>query len=99
MRRKTIYPIDWVKSHPYRAPNEVDNFYADLADKVLDCIQRSDVSDFFDRDRETMKEEAIRLTMYFEDLASEIGVWRAATTEFRKRYGWPLPFYDLGNDY
>ena len=77
----------------------MDNFYADLANKVFECIKNSGIADAFDEDKEVMKDVAIHLTMYLEDLASEIGVWRAATTEFRKRYGSLLPFYELGDDY
>ena len=99
MRRKTIYPIDWVDCHPYRTANQVDNFYADLANKVFECIKNSGIADAFDEDKEVMKDVAIHLTMYLEDLASEIGVWRAATTEFRKCYGSPLPFFELDDDY
>ena len=99
MRRKNIYPIEWVKYHPYKTPNQVDNYYADLADKVFNVIYDSVISDSFDNDKETIKEVAIHLTMWFEDLASETGVWKAATSEFKKRYGSLLPFYELGDDY
>lgn len=99
MRRKTIYPLEWAKYHPYKSPNQVDNYYADLADKVFNVIYGSVISDSFGDDKEIIKGVAIRLTMWFEDLASETGVWKAATMEFKKRYGSLLPYYELGNDY
>ena len=64
MRRKTIYPIDWVDCHPYRTANQVDNFYADLANKVFECIKNSGIADAFDEDKEVVKDVAIHLTMY-----------------------------------
>ncbi len=99
MRRKTIFPIDWVKCHPYRQATETDNYYANLANRVFNVIYGSEISYFFDDEKETISDIAIRLTMYLEDLVSETGIWKAALAEFKKRYGTPLPFYELGDDY
>ena len=41
MRRKTIFPIDWVKCHPYRQATETDNYYANLANRVFNVIYGS----------------------------------------------------------
>ena len=99
MRKKAIYPYEWVLCHPYDHADAVDNYYAALADKVFHAIEASDIALAFEADREVVKDVAIRLTMYFEDLASEIGVWRAATAEFRKRYGSPVPFFEVDGEY
>ena len=99
MRRKTIFPIDWVKCHPYKQAKETDTYYAHLADRVFNVIYGSEISYFFDDERETIAHIAVRLTMYLEDLVSETGVWKAALAEFKKHYGVPLPFHELGDDY
>ena len=99
MRRKTIFPIDWVKFHPYKQAKDVDTYYANLANRVFNVIYGSEISYFFDDDKETIADIAIRLTMYLEDLVSETGIWKAALAEFKKRYGTPLPFYELDDDY
>ena len=99
MRRKTIFPIDWVKCHPYKQAKETDTYYAHLADRVFNVIYGSEISYFFDDEREPIAHIAVRLTMYLEDLVSETGVWKAALAEFKKRYGVPLPFHELGDDY
>lgn len=99
MKKRTIYTIDWVKRHPYKNATEEDRYFADLAEDVFKIISKSDLSSIFDDDKEVLADVAIRLTMWFEDLVSETGIWQAATKEFKKRYGSWLPFYKLGKDY
>ena len=99
MKKRTIYTIDWVKHHPYKNAAEEDKFFADLAEDVFTFISKSDLSSILDDDRKVLADVAIRLTMWFEDLVSETGIWKAATTEFKKRYGSWLPFYELSEDY
>lgn len=99
MKKRVIYTIDWVKRHPYKTAGEEDRYFADLAESVFNVIYKSEISDTFDDDKEAIADVAIRLTMWFEDLVSETGIWRAATTEFKKRYGSYIPFYELDNDY
>ena len=99
MKKRTIYTIDWVKRHPYKIAREEDRFFADLAEDVFKLISQSELSSILDDDKQVLANVAIRLTMLFEDLVSETGIWQAATKEFKKRYGSWLPFYELGEDY
>lgn len=81
--------------HPYKISDEIDSYYADLADNVFNIIKDSEISDAFDDDMEKMKKTAIRLTMWFEDVISDIGIWKAVKKEFKERYGYKLPFFKL----
>lgn len=98
MRKRNIYTKDWLIHHPYKTYNAVDSYFADLADKVYNIITTSIISDAF-IDSATTKDVAIRLTMWFEDLVSEIGIWKAVTSEFKQRYNYTLPFYKLNEYY
>lgn len=98
MRIRKIYNKDWVEHHPYKTSDAVDSYFADLAEKVYNTITTSIISNAF-IDSATTKDVAIRLTMWFEDLVSETGIWKAVTTEFKQRYNYTLPFYELNEYY
>ena len=99
MHNKNIYPKDWVTCHPYRIADEIDLYYANLSDKVYKVLSQPDVFDMFGYEKDALMFVAIRLTMWFEDIVSNNGIWKAVTTEFKKRYNTTLPFYETGDDY
>jgi hypothetical protein len=92
-----ISVTDWVKYKPYQSPNlTYDKHFAALATKVLGILNKQE-SWFkqYDLGRENRRELAIRLTSYYEDFISDIGIWRAFTRYNEELYGYPVPFYDL----
>ena len=67
------------KGHPFGVSSPTDADYVRIAKAVFDrlrytpfCAERSD---------EEMKRMAIKLTLYFEDMVSEIGLWHSFCTE------------------
>ena len=44
---------------------------------------------------DNLRELAIVLTMYYEDMISDLGIWNALTDSFQELYGRQLPFYDV----
>lgn len=94
---KAVYPKDWVVGRPYETVGEADRYYAGIATKVMGLLRRSCISDVFPE--EDLFESAMCLAGWFEDLCSEIGIWRVANEEYRRRYGAVLPFYDVSNYY
>lgn len=57
---------------------------------VFFCAERSD---------EEMKRMAIKQTLYFEDMVSEIGLWHSFVQKHQQLYGKALPFYHVEKDY
>ncbi len=84
---------------PYERPDAVDRYYAELADVVFQRLIDEEVNIEYELEISDLKLMAIRMTMFFEDVVSQIGIWAAAVGEFERRYGYPVPFYEPNNDY
>ena len=52
-----------------------------------------------ERSEEKLKRMAIKLTLYFEDMVSEIGLWHSFVRKHQQLYGKPLPFYHVEKNY
>ena len=89
---------DWLNYHPYRNMTFTDNYYITLCNKVLNIIQRSEIADFMDDEKEK-KELACVLVAYFEDVISETRLFSTFTRQHKKMYGKELPFYKIPDDY
>ena len=81
------------KGHPFGVSSPTDADYVRIAKAVFDrlrytpfCAERSD---------EEIKRMAIKLTLYFEDMVSEIGLWHSFVRKHQQLYGKPLPFYHV----
>jgi len=92
--RNRIYPNDWLQTKPYLHADEVDLYYVKLANKVADIIRESLIAEAFDTQQSLLK-AALVITCWFEDLCSNIGIWRVVNDECTKRYGSKLPFYNI----
>lgn len=98
MARQVIFPQDWVNVHPYKQADDVDRYYCQLAGRVYQkmaenpqCYSHDVLGD--------MKEVAIYLTCWFEDIISGTNIWRTVNQECQRRYGKMLPFYDTTEYY
>ncbi|MBQ7899755.1 MAG: DUF3843 family protein [Bacteroidales bacterium] len=98
MKIKKIYPKDWLDYKPYAIADEVDRYYSTLANKVQNMLASSPWSKEF-TDALMLQQEAIVITCWFEDICSNIGIWRVVNDECLKRYGSRLPFYDMESYY
>ncbi|HRM56953.1 MAG TPA: DUF3843 family protein [Prevotella sp.] len=90
--RKALFTKDWLKLHPYKTADDVDQYYTQLANKIYQEQEETCFNELFD-DEEDAKHLALCIAAYFEDVISGIGIWRAFTTECQKRYGVFVPFY------
>ena len=101
--KQRIYNGDWKTLHPYSGSAPTDLYYITLANKVLAAIRAVetslDESDYRKIDETEQKELACILTAYFEDIISQTGIFQAFTRIHGKRFGKPLPFYTLDEDY
>ena len=85
------------KGHPFGVSSPTDNDYVRIANAVFDMLRY--VSFCAQRTDEEMKRMAIKLTLYFEDTVSEIGLWHSFVQKHQQLYGKPLPFYNVEKDY
>lgn len=83
--RKALFTKDWLKLHPYKTADDVDQYYTLLANKIYQEQEETCFNELFD-DEEDAKHLALCIAAYFEDVISGIGIWRAFTTECQKRY-------------
>ncbi|MBO4739339.1 MAG: DUF3843 family protein [Bacteroidales bacterium] len=95
---KKIYPIEWKHSHPKKMATKTDRYYTDIANKVLNILSISKFETILPN-ADLLRDMALSLTLWFEDICSNLGFWKVATETFQKRYGKPLPFYDTSEYY
>ncbi len=92
MKRNIIPGVAIASRHPLGMKCDTDAVYARFASELADLLERQDVEGF---EGSNVKELAIILTMYYEDVLSEIGVWKAFTDKMQELYGRYLPFFDV----
>ena len=85
------------KGHPFGVSSPTDADYVRIAKAVFDRLRY--VSFCAERSDEEMKRMAIKLTLYFEDMVSEIGLWHSFVRKHQQLYGKPLPFYHVEKNY
>ena len=93
MNIKKIYPAEWRKTHPDGMVADSDHYYANLANRVAQILAHSGIDEAFP-DGDSIRYAAMRLTAYFEDICTGVGIWKTLNDTCRKRYGKPLPFHD-----
>lgn len=91
MKNIKIFPKDWLQIHPYKQSNPVDSYYTGIANRIYDIMEQTELINSFEGDE--AKQIAIRLAAYFEDVISELGIWRAFLLKSKEIYGKYFPFY------
>lgn len=84
------------KRHPKPSLRQILS-YLKIAEGLTELLLKAPYCDL--RGVEETKRIALKLTRYFEDVVSEIGIWESFVTLHKKLYGKPLPFYDVSDDY
>ncbi|MFI3278150.1 MAG: DUF3843 family protein, partial [Rikenellaceae bacterium] len=93
---KKIFPKEWKETHPYKNSDPSDSYYTKIANRVLVALESTQFDEVLDKDK--TRRVALALTSWFEDVMSDMGIWRAFTAECKRRYGSYLPFYDTSED-
>ena len=96
--KKIIFTQDWMAMHPYEKPDEVDQYYTELANKIYHALDDACFTHSF-KNVEDAKQAALAVTGYFEDIISGTYIWKTFTAECKKRYGVYIPFYEHETDY
>lgn len=91
--KKVIFTQEWMAMHPYEKPDEVDQYYTELANAIYHALDEACFTHNF-KNVEDAKQLALSIAGYFEDTLSSTGIWKAFTSECVKRYGCHIPFYE-----
>lgn len=90
--KKNIFTQEWMSMHPYAKADDVDIYYTNLANKIYNALDSACFTHQF-ADVQDAKYVALCITAYFEDVISGTCIWKAFTTECKRRYGVYVPFY------
>lgn len=92
----TLVPqIEIRNRHPKGIGTATDGEYARIATEILKTIAKLGIADI---PAEGLKAIAVNVTMYFEDILSETGIWRGFMAGLKERYGRRMPFYDIDEE-
>lgn len=84
---------EWRSAHLSGLNSASDVYYVKLANKMRDYMRFVGLNDELDEDEQY---EIVKLVAYyFEDVVSDIGLWRAFVTKHKELYGKYLPFYEI----
>lgn len=92
MKKFRIAAVDIARRHPLYLKGTTDAAYARFASDLAELLEKFDVEEF---KGDNARELAIVLTMYYEDMISDLGIWNSLTDAFHELYGRLLPFYDV----
>ena len=95
---RKIVMTDWRATHPGHCTFNSDNYYTKIANRALKILGKSALDTSFP-DTQSIYECALRITGWFEDICSGIGLWKTVNNECQRRYGKLLPFYDCSDYY
>lgn len=86
-----------VRQPDFPKNNETDAFYLDVANELVDAALETT---FGKKEGEgLMKHLALTLIGYYQDVISDMGLWRSFTDTCLKWYGSKIPFFTVGEEY
>lgn len=97
MKNIKIFPKDWLQLHPYKQSTPIDSYYTGIANRIYEIMEKTELVNSFEGDE--AKQICIRMAAYFEDVISELGIWRTFITTYKKMFGYYLPFYTPDDHY
>lgn len=92
MKTIRIPAVDIAKRHPLGMKCTTDEAYARFATNLADLLVKQNIQGF---EGNNARELSIFLTLYYEDVVSDLGIWHSFTTRMHELYGRYLPFYDV----
>lgn len=82
--------------HPYGKQYSTTGYYCKFANELLSRL--TDVSDNT-VSPDMLRDMAVRLTLYFEDIVADSGQWRMFSHKCQQLYGFPVPIYHGDKEY
>lgn len=95
MNKIRVPAVDIARRHPIGVKSVTDAAYARFATDVAQLLEKLNIEGF---EGNNARELAIVMTMYYEDMISDLGIWNALTDSIQELYGRLLPFYDVDMD-
>lgn len=93
--KKNLIPQQEIKrGHPRGLVSYTDGDYANFASLLLEAINNAYVRDLTSLE---LKLITVNLTLYYEDVMADAGVWRGFTNKMHEMYGKYLPFYSIND--
>lgn len=92
MKTIRIAAVDIAKRHPLGVKCSTDAAYARFATDLADLLVKQNIQGF---EGDNARGLAIVLTMYYEDVVSDFGIWHSLTERMHGLYGHYLPFYEV----
>ena len=83
--------------HPKGVISPSDFYYMNLANRLLAITGKSLMAN--ELTQEMRKRIALNVTLYFEDIICDSGIWRSFVAKNREQYGRRLPFFEVEDDY
>jgi hypothetical protein len=96
MIKQMITTMDIASHHPKGMRCSTDAEYSKVGNKIFKKFNDANIMDI---SKEDIKDMAIKLTLYFEDVVSDLGIWRSFTDWNKAHYGKYIPFYDYDEEY
>lgn len=94
---KLMTLLDIRKGHPRGLNCDSDREYTDFANRVVKTMRANTESANWSTDY--LRTIAVKVTLYFEDLVSELGLWKTFVNKHSQLYGKPLPFFQVDSGY
>jgi len=95
-----IYLKDWNIYKPYKDQVSTDSYYLKVCNEVKSIIEADkNYSFLMEFQADFIKDLAIFLTNYFEDIISETNIWNIFIQKHKELYQKVLPFFDTENYY
>ena len=99
-KKNRIFIKDWLIQKPYDSQTNSDIYYLKLCNKVYTIFQEPMYLKLLDLvNDEDLKQISCVIVGYFEDIISNIGLWKTFVNQHQKMYGKKLPFYQIEEYY
>lgn len=88
---------DITMRHPMGMLCNTDYYYAKVGNQLLRKLSENPAKQGLSD--EAMIKMALKITLYFEDIICDSGIWRSFVETHRALYGKTLPFYSINGEY
>lgn len=92
MKKIRIPAMDIARRHPLGVKCTTDAAYARFASSLAELLENLNIEGF---EGNNARQLAIVLTMYYEDMLADLGIWNSLTAKMQELYHRQLPFYDV----
>jgi len=94
---KRIVQKDWIQLHPLKIQSPSDFYYIQLSNKILFALDKDKYTALFEK--KLIRQFALTAAAYFEDVISNIGLWRAIRQINFKKQRKYIPFINTTEEY